>query len=167
MALVGNYNPAGYVAGSFATYPVLPVGATLYQPSMWWNSTGTGTMDGHKVVPTDRIYAVGKSRNYGDLTYGAMEYGSPGVGDWSPSEVTWYIWSNAGKPPTWASTCTRSPAARSATTPPGGTSSSTRSTTTCPAHAPTARRTHRGTQYGDAANFYARMARALPVSRSP
>jgi hypothetical protein len=101
MALVGNYDPAGYVAGNVATYPPLPPGATLYQPSMWWNSTGTGTMDGAAVVPGDRIYVLARGRAYGELLYGDEIYGGPGADDWSPGFVTWYIWSSAGLPPNW------------------------------------------------------------------
>ncbi len=101
MPLIGDYDPAGYVTGDYATYPPLPDGDGLYQPSMWWNSTGTGTMDGHPVQPTDRIYVVGKGRTYGEWLYGDLVYGGPAGYDWPVELVTWVIWSDEGQPPNW------------------------------------------------------------------
>ena len=98
MPLVADYDPSGYTAGNFATYPPLPDGVTLYQPSMWWNSTGTGTMDGAHVDPGDRIYPQGRARLYGDFNYGDAVYGNPRDEDWPPAVVSWLIW-DASLPP--------------------------------------------------------------------
>lgn len=98
MPLVGDFDPAGYVAGNFATYPPLPPGATLYQPTMWWLSIGTGVMDGAAVRPGDRIYANGRARLYGDFTYGSAVYGNPPDQDWPVEVVTWLIWDSSIPP---------------------------------------------------------------------
>lgn len=51
MSEVGTYDASTFVAGNFATYPALPAGASLYQPTMAWAVTVAGTVQGQAVVP--------------------------------------------------------------------------------------------------------------------
>lgn len=98
MPLVGPFDPAGYVAGDFATYPPLPDGVEFYQPNMWWDSTGVGVMDDQPVAVGDRIYAVGRPRRYGEFTYGDLLYGNPPDRDWPPALVAWLVWDSTPPP---------------------------------------------------------------------
>lgn len=97
----GSYDPATYVAATPATWPQVtrPAAATLYQPGMWWTSTGTGTVDGKPALPGDFIFAMYRERLYGQWLYGDGVYGTAGIhGDWDHTNVGFHVW-DASLPP--------------------------------------------------------------------
>lgn len=98
MALMGTYDAGGYVSGQPSSYPQLPAGIVYYQPGMWWSVTGAGTIEGVAAVPGDRLYAIGRGRNYGDFTFGELIYGDPPDYDWPPELVSWLVWDSTAPP---------------------------------------------------------------------
>ena len=100
MALVGDYNASTFVAGNYATYPPLPAGATLYQPSMWWRVSVAGTVQGQACVVNDLLFATqGAGRLYGDALYGDGVFGGTADGDWIVSQVYFLRWDSTQAPP--------------------------------------------------------------------
>lgn len=99
MALVGEYDPAGYDPANPATWPQPPTPPGLYQPGMFWQSTGTGTVAGQPVKPDDLLYVIARDRLYGEWLYGDGLYGGPlPTGDWTAAEVSFLVWVS-GLPP--------------------------------------------------------------------
>lgn len=93
MAVVGDYDASTFVEGVWATYPPLPAGATLYQPTMQWNVIGAGVVQGQPVVPGDQLFATaGQGRRLGDNLYGDQVYGTNQRGDWTVDQVFFLAW---------------------------------------------------------------------------
>lgn len=102
--LQGDYNPAGYVPGNPATYPKPKPPAVLYQPVMWWNSTGYGTMGGFPVKPGDYIFPVAGTRSFGAFKFGDYIFGGTGPRDWPAGLVGFVAYDHtlpAEKQPPW------------------------------------------------------------------
>ena len=99
MALLGDYDASTFVEGSFATYPPLPPGVTLYQPSMSWNVVVAGTVSGYPVAVGDLLYAT-SGHFYGDGLYGDDIYGADTHGNWTPAQVRFTAWNPATSGPT-------------------------------------------------------------------
>lgn len=90
--LQGDYDPAGYVPGSPATYPQPAAPAVLYQPVMWWTSTGYGTMDGWPATPGDYIFVVSTGRDFGQYRFGDYIFGGNGPRDWPAGLVGFVVY---------------------------------------------------------------------------
>ena len=99
MALVGNYDASTFVDGNYATYPPLPAGATLYQPTMHWLVVGAGVVQGHAVGVGDSLFASA-GHLYGDETYGDLVYGADTTGNWTIEEVRFLPWNPSLPGPT-------------------------------------------------------------------
>jgi hypothetical protein len=99
MPLVGPYNASTWVDGNYATYPQLPPGVTFYQPSMWWNVTGAGTIQDQHVVVGDLLFATqGSGRLWGQGEYGSQVYGGMSHGDWTVEQVYFVKWDSTAPP---------------------------------------------------------------------
>ena len=102
--LQGNYDPAGYVFGVPSTYPQPKPPAVLYQPVMWWLSTGTGTMGGRPVKPGDYIAVIATGRDFGQYRFGQYIFGGAGPTDWPAGLVDFVPYDHtlpAEKQPPW------------------------------------------------------------------
>lgn len=93
MALVGNYNASTFIEGNPATYPPLPPGVMLYQPTMHWHVIGAGVVHGQAVAVGDLLYATG-GHWYGDGLYGDLVYGAT-RGSWTAAQVRFSAWNPA------------------------------------------------------------------------
>ena len=94
----GPYDPAPYAPTDPASWPQPAPPATLYQPGMWWTSTGTGTIDTQPVNPGDYLFAVYRPRLYGDWLWGDGTFGATPYGDWTSASVRFEVW-DASLPP--------------------------------------------------------------------
>lgn len=93
MPQVGTYDASTWVEGDFATYPQLPPGVTYYQPTMWWEVVGAGTIQGQAVVVGDLLFATqGSGRLYGQGEWGSQVFGGLSHGDWTVEQVFFVKW---------------------------------------------------------------------------
>lgn len=100
VALVGDYDASTFDDGDYDTYPQLPAGVLLYQPTMHWRVTVAGTVQGQDVVPGDMLFATqGGGRLYGDGNYGDQIFGGISDGNWTVDQVLFLRWDSTRPPP--------------------------------------------------------------------
>jgi hypothetical protein len=100
VALVGTFDASTFVEGNFSTYPELPAGVTLYQPTMHWLVIVAGVVFGQPVEPDDLLFALPSPRPYGYFNYGDRQFGGANRdGDWEVEEVWFLAWDAGAAPP--------------------------------------------------------------------